>query len=192
MEIFETKSKYYKNPNASFASFFSNLAITTTILLIGIVLMVWLIITCIHSGWEHTAVTNVEKALKDYGFVWEGHLKLIDNLDVGSGQERLRLVFQAHHLSNHKLLDGQDCPYAQVIATTQSWGDASFHVENIALSNLPSPAQDIPNWIDYAYEYDKANPTIISEEEKNKALLAATDTTAFMERRHKRDHGDFN
>ena len=132
MEIFETRSKYYQNPNAKFAGIFSNMAVTITVLLIGLVLLVWLGITCLHGHWEHKLTQNVEHKLQGYGFKVKG-LEMIANLDEGSGHERLRFEFQVSHLKNPKLCNGEDCPGAHIIATTQSYGGAEFNVGEIAL-----------------------------------------------------------
>lgn len=154
MEIFETKSRYYVNGNAPFAGVFSNMAITIVTILIGIVLLVWFAITCIHWSWEAKLCHNVQKQLESYGFA-VGHLKLVDNLDAGSGQELLRFVLVANRLSNSNLLEGHPCEDVRIVATTQSWGGAEFNVTNIELSNLPD-GLFISSWVDWVYA--KLNP----------------------------------
>ena len=182
MEIFETKSKYYKNPNAKFAGMFSNMAITVTVILIGIVLLVWFGISCLHGHWEHKLTNNVLHQLQSYGFTGIKGLEMIANLDEGTGQERLRFEFGVDHIKNPKLCNGEDCPGTHIIATTQSWGGAEFNVENIALKYLPGPAQDIPNWVNYAYEYDKIHPPppLTEEEKVERDKQMTEETNAFI------------
>jgi hypothetical protein len=152
VEIFETKSRYYANPNAGIAKVFSNLAVTITAVLIGLVLLIWLGITCLHRHWEAKLTHNVQRQLEAYGFEVKG-LELIDNLDEGSGQEQLRFVFAAKYLAQPKLLNGKACDYARIVATTRSWGGTEFIVENIELDKLPGGLH-ILNWVDWVYDQD--------------------------------------
>jgi hypothetical protein len=157
VEIFETKSKYYKNPNAKFAGVFSNLAVTITALFIGIVLLIWLLVSCIHWHWEAKIVRNVQHQLEYYGFTVKG-LKYEYNMDPSTDetQEQLRIELSARNLSNPKLQDGRSIDYPRIVATTRSWGGAEFHVENIAL-----PDQKIDSWVDYIDSLNHPKPVII-------------------------------
>lgn len=150
MNLFETQSKYYKNPNAKFAGIFSNMAVTFTAVLIGIVLLIWLGISCWNSSRENYITQKVKHHLESCGFTIEGSFKLIDNLDAGSGQEQLRFVWLARKLKHPKLGDGLYYQYVRVVVTLRFWGSAKdFDILNVALENLGA-LPDIPDWTDHS------------------------------------------
>ena len=159
MELFETESRYFKNPNAKFAGIFSNLAVTITAVLIGIVLLVWFGISCWNGYREHYITQKVKHYVESCGFTIKGDFKLIDNMDAGSGQEQLRFVWLARNLKNPRLGDGEYYQYVRVVVTLRFWGSAKdFDIEKVALENLDydkyvgNPYHilpDITNWAEY-------------------------------------------